>query len=1159
MQVLAGGFKMNGYRQDYSSTSTSLNSSSTPTSNGYHDVSDSTLYPNYSASSDEYQPGQKRPLSQLENDDVDELINDSNAAEEAANYRDTPGPILNGVLPSHSQRVFQEMSSSINITQSHAKENGYPGGTILKIHVVNFMCHKNLEIDLGPRINFIVGHNGSGKSAILTALSVCLGGKATNTDRGKSLKELIRRGESRANISVYIQNTGSEAYQRDLYGDVIEIVRTFSTDGSQSYKLKSNKGRIVSTKKEELINILDRFQILIDNPLAILSQDAARSFLTSSTPVSLYNFLSQGINHEAMKRTIQQISASSSKTQSGLEPLRKEFEIKKSVLDKLRKEFDERKSVRELAKNNSLLEIKIQWKIVEMKNFAVAQAKRELEKAQEKLAAKTRKLEEFDNFKTVILERIENTKAEAAQAREAFNAANKEYHDFENEINKYREDSRIVSRQIEDINKIIRQIKTNQANLESQIKQEELKMNGGFEETQRQNVVKRDQFVAQLQKLQTNIIQADENINSLESSVQEYQEKLVPLEDQKKEYMAEIRDIQNSIRQVESANENFMNVFPSQMSLIIRLIEKNIHKFQHAPIGPIGKYITLKDPKWASVLARQFRNSLNAFVVVNASDRAILQTFMKTVKYHVPVVVSRPDLYDYEHTMPDRQKYRVLLDILDISDEHVKRVMIDHHRIESIILAQTRDEAEDIMYHQAPAYASSCYCLTGSHTGAVVGGGARGSSSIMPIYGVRPPYPMRTESVGQTETLRQDLQEKQEKSISTENEIKEIKRTLDQLNTKRRDYERESERSRGERNALTREIEVIEQDLSKEIDTSRIESLRVQVSEAKERLHTQQAQLKSAYEEKERTDKDMTDASGFAIQAKQAVVQSQNAEYDVIGRLQKIEEELQMLEREKGDLKYITDLKASEAKMQEFLNKLTYEAQESLEAARRTGTDYMKVQEDMTVLTANHKNLSSRLKAAEQQYGDRSFEDVSKDVIKAADALKKAKKQFVSVNTANGNIREMLVHREKRYEQILRYTTTRICQEFQHILKQRDFEGQLDIDHERKIMTIKCAPKTKGGASAQRDTRSLSGGEKSFSQIALLLSVWSVMSCNIRGLDEFDVFMDEVNRKVSMKLMIKGISEMKNGQTIFITPNNMADINVNKNDVKIFRLSDPER
>ena len=78
-----------------------------------------------------------------------------------------------------------------------AKKKNLPAdnGVVEKVTVRNFMCHTFLEVDIGPLINFIIGHNGSGKSAVLTAITICLGGKASSTNRGGSLKAFIKEGQ----------------------------------------------------------------------------------------------------------------------------------------------------------------------------------------------------------------------------------------------------------------------------------------------------------------------------------------------------------------------------------------------------------------------------------------------------------------------------------------------------------------------------------------------------------------------------------------------------------------------------------------------------------------------------------------------------------------------------------------------------------------------------------------------------------------------------------------------------------------------------------------------------------------------------------------------------------------------------------------------------
>ena len=88
-----------------------------------------------------------------------------------------------------TQVVERQMRQNRNRKNTPAEN-----GIIEEIKCTNFMCHEQLTVALGPLINFIIGHNGSGKSAVLTALQLCLGGKATSTNRGQNLKSFIKEG-----------------------------------------------------------------------------------------------------------------------------------------------------------------------------------------------------------------------------------------------------------------------------------------------------------------------------------------------------------------------------------------------------------------------------------------------------------------------------------------------------------------------------------------------------------------------------------------------------------------------------------------------------------------------------------------------------------------------------------------------------------------------------------------------------------------------------------------------------------------------------------------------------------------------------------------------------------------------------------------------------
>jgi len=104
--------------------------------------------------------------------------------------------------------------------------------------------------------------------------------------------------------------------------------------------------------------------------------------------------------------------------------------------------------------------------------------------------------------------------------------------------------------------------------------------------------------------------------------------------------------------------------------------------------------------------------------------------------------------------------------------------------------------------------------------------------------------------------------------------------------------------------------------------------------------------------------------------------------------------------------------------------------------------------------------------------------------------------------------------------------------------------GKLKFSHEQKQIQIFVKSKTDTDFT---DVTGLSGGEKSYCLVSLLLSLWEVMECPFYCVDEFDVFMDDVNRQAATSLLIKGAEGMEAHQFIYLTPLSLDSVKNNEN------------
>jgi len=178
----------------------------------------------------------------------------------------------------------------------------------------------------------------------------------------------------------------------------------------------------------------------------------------------------------------------------------------------------------------------------------------------------------------------------------------------------------------------------------------------------------------------------------------------------------------------------------------------------------------------------------------------------------------------------------------------------------------------------------------------------------------------------------------------------------------------------------------------------------------------------------------------------------------------------------------------------------------------------------------------------------------------------KAKVEIEKYNEFVKKIKESVNIRMQRWHKFRTFISMRAKNIFSELLSRRGYKGNIEFKHTERQLILKvqiedqALVNASGNESYEKDPKSLSGGEKSFSTICLLLSLWETMGCPIRGLDEFDVFMDAVNRRISMKMLIESARDTSQTQYIMITPQDMSNIQeFGLDSLKIIRMDDPER
>lgn len=477
---------------------------------------------------------------------------------------------------------------------------------------------------------------------------VCLGGKASVTNRGHSLKALIREGATQTDVRLQLRNRGNDGYKPDVYGESIIIERRISLDGGSSYRIKNAKGKTVSTKRDDLAAILDHMNIQVDNPINVLSQDTARQFLQSSTPADKYSSFNKGTQ-------LHQLSQDYEHIRDCIDIMQTTMKKKSEALPELLHLAKEAQARFKDSQQAATLELKVEemkkeivWVQIEDLEGMVAELKRELEDHQARVPAiENRRTGEEQKLATLDEEvrALERTAREQTDSTAPFQEQKR---GLELRMREKREELKTLHEEEKTVNDDIKVLKDRIRGYEQTIDQElkKLQSNGQPRKAEIENNIKKLEDEMEVGKRR--YAETKENLALLEQKQEDLNNRSEQANSLVARAQRERKDNNERIQQIMSQKQNSLRAFGQYIPDVLRDIDEVTKRRGwrgEPPTGPLGRHVKLREQDYKDIIEAVLGPVLNAFAVTHDQDRSTLLNILRKNKWFV--VVHKADFFCY--------------------------------------------------------------------------------------------------------------------------------------------------------------------------------------------------------------------------------------------------------------------------------------------------------------------------------------------------------------------------------------------------------------------------------------------------------------------------------------------------------------------------------
>lgn len=1084
---------------------------------------------------------------------------------------------------SSSKRIKFTAPTPLNDSSDDDEEEGSvyrEAGQILKIHVENFMCHKKSTTKLGRNINFITGKNGSGKSAIAVALQLCLGAKAKATGRGNNLSNLVREGStSPAIIRVHLLNMGDGAYQPEIFGNQIVIERTIPVAGTGGggYRLLNALLQKVSDKKEMLNSILIHFNIYIDNPCCLLTQEDSKKFISGQEAEKYDFFLKATGLHSVRQKNID------IRDELGL--IKKLLPLKYCTIEKKRESLKELKHIRNLLEQLTQFDSKIRTCIAKIFWYEVQLSQAVMDNAERSMNEQMKEVEKLREERDTHSDVNSDKKKDIAQLQSVIDNLQQNQQDgiyalMEETQREVSEVGRLKGGLEADLSNIKKSLIEFQ-NRKEKISTELIELRN----TALNNAESEEKKVMQARSLcESKIEESIKNETHLINSLQNLKEETQRKQENLRNVQGQLATIDSNISRIEqnmgSINNNSQHngtIIGREVPKLLSLIENT--RFEQPVLGPIGMLVSLKPEyqHWNRAVERTLGKFGRAFIVNTANDRRTLYGLMRRLNCHwfYSIVHQHPHPRYHVDSLWEQTsgKEVSVADVLTVNDDLVLNTLVDQCGFDRVVLARDEDYIQEHLTHNDRLRYNMSVACTITCTQVRFANGNRSSEVPDPRH-IRPSYLIQ-DKTAQVEALNTSLLDEKRNNEEKSREKEVIDREFYMLQNQFQDKERLMNKLADSRRKLEKEKRTIDDKLLEmqavgAFDTSELEreeqelqvaikSLEQQIVGLTDDLRRAVEQEKEVMKKKKKVDRQKNDfltlISDFEKQINTILTECQGHQKRQVMLSRKYEEGINELK---------TKEKAWEKARDININMTQQAMEKTAELIENWDGNPLELGRKET--KENLEKLEKRLRAEkeasmrEQNLQQYDIRQVTESYIKVKEQLEKMKEEYTRIQQRHSLLVEDDKRRSKQWVDALKREARKTRKFFDEYAQVKNAAGSVEFNHEEQLLHMVYQVDNHDKDSRSKDVRQLSGGERSFATFCLLLSLGHCIDCPFRLMDEYDVFLDEITRKLSHQMLAQYANKVnqRGRQFIIITPHKLKHITTT-NQVRVIKMNDPER